>query len=113
MSVEHPFEVTTGLVPGTVIAVRPHPLRDHIWIADVQVAGDRRQIIFGGTDSALTGRHVLVALPGARLPDGTKVRRRRYAGEVSDGMLCSAAEAGLGTDTTRVHVVMRETGDGK
>jgi phenylalanyl-tRNA synthetase beta chain len=96
--------MSNQIIPGTVIAVRPHPLRDHIWIADVQVAGQQRQIVFGGTDSDLDGARVLVALPGTRLPDGTKIRRRRYAGEVSDGMLCSAAEAGLGTDTTRVYV---------
>jgi phenylalanyl-tRNA synthetase beta chain len=91
-------------VPGTVLATRPHPGADRIWIADVDVDGTTRQIIYGGVPVVTPGCTVLVALPGTTV-NGKKIRRRTYRGQSSDGMLCSAAEAGIGTQTDRVHII--------
>lgn len=65
---------------------------------------DIRQIVCGGTDVLLPGHQVLVALPGARLSDGKKVRSRHLnirneKGEIirynTDGVLLSHEEASL------------------
>jgi tRNA-binding EMAP/Myf-like protein len=77
---------------GRIVKVRPHPYGDRIWLADVEIGtGYQPQIVWGGLPLLREGDLVPVAPPGSRLPQG-KMRRRRYRGEVSEGMLCSLAE---------------------
>jgi tRNA-binding EMAP/Myf-like protein len=79
---------------GRIIKVRPHPYGDRIWLADVEIGRDYQlQIVWGGVPVVHEGDLVPVAPPGCWLPQG-KMRRRRYRGEVSEGMLCSLAELG-------------------
>jgi tRNA-binding EMAP/Myf-like protein len=89
-----------GVVVGKVVKVRPHPRGERVWLADVDVGVDYHlQIVWGGLPVVREGSLVPVAPPGARLPDG-KVRRRRYRGEISEGMLCSLAELGWDPSVT-------------
>lgn len=79
---------------GQVIKVRPHPNGEHIWLADVDIGTDHNpQIVWGGAPLVKEGSLVPVAPPGTWLPEG-KIRRRRYRGQTSEGMLCSLAELG-------------------
>ncbi len=98
------------IVPGTVLAVHPHPRGELIWLADVEAGDTIRRIVFGGVPVVEPGHVVPVALPGA-VVNGKKIRKRNYRGQASDGMLCSAFEAGLGTETDRVFILGR-TDDG-
>lgn len=85
---------------GQVIKVRPHPEGDRIWLADVDIGDSYKpQIVWGGIPVLEEGSLVPVAPPGARLPAG-KIRRRRYRGEPSEGMLCSLAELGWDLSST-------------
>jgi phenylalanyl-tRNA synthetase beta chain len=85
---------------GRIIKVRPHPYGDRIWLADVEIGRDYQlQIVWGGVPVVKEGHLVPVAPPGCRLPHG-KMRRRRYRGEVSEGMLCSLAELGWDLSVT-------------
>jgi phenylalanyl-tRNA synthetase beta chain len=82
------------VVAGRVVRIRPHPQGERIWLADVDVGAEHLlQIVWGGVPVLAEGLIVPVAPPGSRLPLG-KMRRRRYRGEVSEGMLCSLAELG-------------------
>jgi tRNA-binding EMAP/Myf-like protein len=83
----------TGVVVGRVREVRPHPNAERIRLAAVDLGdgGPPLQIVFGGPPVVAVGDLVPVAPPGARLPKG-KMRRRRYRGQVSHGMLCSLDE---------------------
>ncbi len=91
---------TQGVVVGRVISVRIHPRGDRIWLADVDLGGRKAQIVFGGVADVVQAQSLVpVAPPGSRLPDGSlpkaiKIRKRRYRGEISEGMLCSLAELG-------------------
>jgi tRNA-binding EMAP/Myf-like protein len=88
------YRLVEGVVVGKIVKVRPHPRGERIWLADVDIGADfQLQIVWGGSPILEEGSLVPVAPPGARLPDG-KMRRRRYRGEISEGMLCSLAELG-------------------
>ncbi len=96
-----------GVVVGQVVEIRPHPRRDRIWLSTVDTGtGGKPQIVWGGVPIVRAGNLVPVAQPGAWLPPTTKkpvpykIRRRRYAGEVSEGMLCSLAELGWDPSVT-------------
>jgi phenylalanyl-tRNA synthetase beta chain len=54
--------------------------------------------IICGAGNFLVGDLVVACLPGAVLPGGFAIAARKTYGHVSDGMICSARELGLGED---------------
>jgi phenylalanyl-tRNA synthetase beta chain len=99
-------EVTGPLVVGTVldfelVAGVKKPIR---W-CQVEVGEPTpRGIICGATNFAV-GDLVVVALPGAVLPGGFAITARRTYGQVSDGMICSVRELGIGEEHTGILVL--------
>jgi phenylalanyl-tRNA synthetase beta chain len=68
---------------------------------------DTRGVICGARNFG-TGDKVVVALPGAVLPGEFKITARSTYGHVSDGMICSARELGLGDDHSGIIVLPDE-----
>ncbi|MBW0013288.1 phenylalanine--tRNA ligase subunit beta [Mycobacterium sp.] len=66
--------------------------------------GQQREIICGASNFVL-GDLVVVALPGTTLPGGFAITARKTYGRNSDGMICSAAELGLGADHSGILVL--------
>ena len=62
-----------------------------------------RYVICGATNFAV-GDLVIAALPGAGLPGNFKIAARETYGKVSNGMICSSRELGLGEDHSGIMV---------
>ncbi len=95
------FMEEAGVVVGRIVEIRPHPRREFIWLSTVDTGTGRKpQIVWGGIPIVKAGNLVPVARPGTWLPptkdkpNPYKIRCRSYAGEISEGMLCSLAELG-------------------
>ncbi|HEX8804214.1 MAG TPA: phenylalanine--tRNA ligase subunit beta, partial [Acidimicrobiales bacterium] len=98
-------EGLAGIVVARVLATRPHPDADRIHLVDVDAGdGQARQIACGAFNMAV-GDLVPLATVGTRMPDGREIGRRKMRGEWSNGMLCSAAELGLGHDHAGILVL--------
>ncbi len=95
---------SAGLIPlenvviGKILSFVPHANSDHLSVCQVDAGeGFVRQIVCGAKNFK-AGDIVPVALPGAALPGGIVINETKMRGEVSQGMMCSARELGLGDD---------------
>jgi phenylalanyl-tRNA synthetase beta chain len=86
------------VIVSQVTASSRHPNADRLTVCEVDDgSGTKRQIVCGATNYKV-GDKVPLALPGAKLPNGTEIRKSKLRGVESEGMLCSAIELGLGQD---------------
>ena len=110
----HTVPPTTGaLVIGRVLAIEE--LTGHkkpIRFCQVDVGPGNgpdgsaapRGIICGATNFAV-GDAVVVALPGTTLPGGFEIASRQTYGHLSDGMICSTRELGIGNEHDGILVI--------
>ena len=105
----HGAAVTGPLVVGLVVERTPEPQKNGKVInwcrVDVGAHGEVREDGSIGPRGIVCGAHnfdvgdkVVVALPGAVLPGPFAIASRKTYGHVSDGMICSSRELGLGDE---------------
>src|SRR5947207_9473454 len=89
-----------NVIVSQIIASARHPNADRLSVCEVDDGTcTKRQIVCGATNYKV-GDKVLLALPGAKLPNGTEIRKSKLRGVESEGMLCSPIELGLGEDAS-------------
>ncbi|GCF93763.1 tRNA-binding protein [Enterococcus florum] len=82
-------------VVGYVRTCVDHPDSDHLHITETEVDnGEVLQIVCGAANIA-AGQKVVVAKPGAMMPDGLMIWPGKLRGVESYGMICSAKELHL------------------
>lgn len=88
------------VIVSQIIASSRHPNADRLTVCVVDDGSEtKRQIVCGATNYQV-GHKVPLALPGAKLPNGTEIRKSKLRGVESEGMLCSPIELGLGEDAS-------------
>jgi phenylalanyl-tRNA synthetase beta chain len=93
---------------GKVLEAEKHPDADRLQLTKVDVGeGEPRSIVCGAWNFG-AGATVAVALPGAVLPNGLTLERRKVRGEVSDGMILAEDEVDLGTDHSGIMLLDAE-----
>ena len=95
----------TGVVVAEVLDVEELTgFRKPVRYCRVSAGDGDRHVICGAVNFA-AGDRVPLARPGATLPGGFEIGARKTYGKVSEGMICSAAELGLGDDHAGILVL--------
>ena len=90
------------IVVARVMKAEPHPNSDHLWVTEVDAGDEALHHVVCGASNIKVGKLYPFIRVGATLPGGITIERRKIRGEMSEGMLCSARELGLGSDHTGI-----------
>lgn len=93
-SIEYVDKGVENVVVGHILEITPHPDADKLQITKIDVGEEILQIVTGA-QNVKVGQYVPVAKVGAKLPDGTKIKKGKLRGIESLGMLCSTDELGI------------------
>jgi len=94
-----------GFVVGSVLARERHPDADRLSVCTVDTGDGEPRTIVCGAPNVDAGQTVAVALPGARMPGGEKLRKAKLRGVASEGMILSATELEVGEDSDGILVL--------
>ena len=83
---------------GLVVECGRHPDADRLSVARVDVGEGEPLHIVCGAPNVAAGQKIALARAGTRLPDGTKLKKSKIRGALSEGMICSESELGLSTE---------------
>jgi phenylalanyl-tRNA synthetase beta chain len=94
-----------NFVIGKVTEAVQHPDADRLRVCTVDVGEDGPRTIVCGAPNVGAGQTVAVALPGARMPGGDKLRKAKLRGVASEGMILAADEIEVGDDHDGIMVL--------
>jgi phenylalanyl-tRNA synthetase beta chain len=100
-----------GFVVGRVLSAGQHPDADRLRVCRVDTGAGERTIVCGAANVA-AGQTVAVALPGALMPGGEKLRKAKLRGVASEGMILSVSELEVGEDAGGILVLEDEASPG-
>ncbi|MEZ4586091.1 MAG: phenylalanine--tRNA ligase subunit beta [Gemmatimonadales bacterium] len=100
------------VVVGLVEAAEPHPNADRLRVCQVAIGGGERRQVVTGAPNVEAGRRYPFAGVGVTLPNGLTLEKRKLRGEISEGMLCSEIELGLGADADGLMTLETEADPG-
>ena len=84
------------IVIARVVSAEKHPDSDHLSVTKVDAGTGELLDVVCGAPNVAAGKLYPFAPTGTVMPGGLKIERRKIRGAVSNGMLCSARELGLG-----------------
>jgi phenylalanyl-tRNA synthetase beta chain len=102
-----------GFVVGRVLSAEQHPDADRLRVCTVDTGdSEGERTIVCGAPNVAAGQTVAVALPGARMPGGEKLRKAKLRGVASEGMILSVSELEIGADADGILVLDEEPAPG-
>ncbi|GIV24115.1 MAG: phenylalanine--tRNA ligase subunit beta [Bacteroidia bacterium] len=105
-------EALQRIYVGEIIAQEKHPNADKLLICTVRLSPETHATIVTGATNTYVGAKVPVALPGSQVRlqgRWTTLEARPFRGILSEGMLCSEVELGLGPDADGIYLLPPET----
>lgn len=103
-AIHRPAGDIAGVRVAEVLEISDHPNADNLSLVEVRVDfGETHRVVCGASNFEV-GDLVPLAQVGARLPE-LEITERKIRGEVSRGMLCSAAELGVSTDASGILIL--------
>jgi phenylalanyl-tRNA synthetase beta chain len=103
-SVTDRYDYLDSVVVGRILNIKAHPNAEKFKVCDVDIGSRVIQVVCGAPN-IYEDMIAPVALQGTRFPEGYVLEKRRIRNELSEGMLCSEAELGLGTDRSGVMIL--------
>lgn len=92
--IENFGEDVVNVKTGKIVKIDKHPDADRMVVCQVDLGGESVQIVTAATN-VFEGAVVPVALDGAKLPGGLKIKTTKLRGVPSYGMFCSVAELNI------------------
>ncbi len=92
--VENTGEEIQKVVVAQIISIEKHPDADKLVVCQVDIGDEKIQIVTGANNIS-KGDYIPVAVNGAKLPGGFKIKKTKLRGIKSNGMMCSIGELGL------------------
>jgi phenylalanyl-tRNA synthetase beta chain len=94
----HGVPSVASFVVGRVLSAEPHPDADRLRVCSVDIGEESPAGIVCGAPNVAAGQTVAVALPGATMPDGTRIKAAKLRGVPSNGMILAEDELHVGVD---------------
>jgi phenylalanyl-tRNA synthetase beta chain len=98
-----------NFIVGKVLSAEQHPNADRLSVCVVDDGSGAERTIVCGAPNVAAGQTVALALPGALMPDGTKLGEAKLRGVRSSGMILAEDEVGVGEDHDGI-MVLAENG---
>jgi phenylalanyl-tRNA synthetase beta chain len=94
----HGVSALENFVVGRVVEADRHPDADKLSVCLVDIGDEAPSQIVCGAPNVAAGQTVAVAKPGAVMPDGTMLGKRKLRGIESNGMILAEDEVAIGTE---------------
>ncbi|HEX3391104.1 MAG TPA: phenylalanine--tRNA ligase subunit beta [Solirubrobacteraceae bacterium] len=94
-----------NFVVAKVLSVEAHPNADRLRVCSVDVGAGEPATIVCGAPNVAAGQTVAVALPGAVMPGGMRIKGAKLRGVASSGMILAADELQIDSDHAGIMVL--------
>lgn len=93
-----------AFVIGQIKEIQKHPKSEKLNITSVDIKDEVLQIVCGASN-VLLDAFVIVAIPGAIMPNGLVIKPSKLIDIESNGMICSLKELGLEQKEPGIHIL--------
>ncbi len=100
-SVSQRYSYLDTVFVGRIDEIAPHPNADKLHLCRVDTGHGQISVVCGAPNIQI-GMLSAVALPGTEFPEGFVLEKSIIRGQLSEGMLCSEGELGLGEDRSGI-----------
>ena len=98
----------TSPIAARIVECRPHENSDHLHVLMVDDGSDKLRQVVCGAPNARVGLISALAIPGC-VVGGMEIKSGKLRGVLSDGMMCSARELGIGDDHSGIIELPKDT----
>src|ERR1700719_2178748 len=97
------------VIVAQIDSLDQNPNADRLSVCSVNDGSSLPRQVVCGAKNFRAGDKVPLALPGAVLPGGVKIRASKLRGVASEGMLCSSKELNLAEDAAGLLILADDT----